>query len=83
MRWSVQAAMMDPPLYERTLKIPYYSGMVVPTTTVPVGNAVDKIAFRGGWGGQSQFAMLDGFGRGYHLHYDTQVITALYADGEA
>ena len=79
---GAHVAMMDPLLYARTLRIPYYSGMVLPTTTVVVADAVDKIAFREGWDRLSQFAMIDGFGRGYHLNYDTQAITTLQSDGE-
>ena len=78
---GVRAAMMDPPLYARTLKIPLYGEKALSTTTVPVAEAVDKIAFREGWDKTSQFLMLDGFGRGHHLHYDIQAITALHSDG--
>ena len=79
---GVKAVMMDPPLYARILKIPYYGEKSLPTTTVPVSAAVDKISLREGWRKESQFLMLDGLGRGHHLHYDTQAITTLQSDGE-
>ena len=79
---GVKAFPFDRPLYQRTLKLPYYSGMALPKTTVKVDEAFDKLAFKDGWSPNDQFLCLDGFGRGYHLHYDTLAINRLSSDGE-
>lgn len=79
---GVKALPFNELLYQRTLKLPFYSGMVLPTTTVKVDEAFDKLAFKDGWDRDDQFLCLDGYGRGHHLHYDTLAINRLSSDGE-
>ena len=79
---GVRAVMMDPLLYERSLKYPYYGGYPLPAPDVPVEQALDKVAFRESWDRDAQYALMDGFGLGYHLHYDTQALIRLSSDGQ-
>lgn len=78
---GVKAVAFDEPLYQRTLKLPYYN-MALPTTPVKIEEAFDKLTFKDTWKRNGQFLCLDGFGRGYHLHYDTHAIIRLSSDGE-
>lgn len=78
---GVKAVAFDEQLYQRTLKLPYYAE-APPTTTVNMKEAFDKLTFKDTWEQSGQFLCLDGFGRGYHLHYDTQAIIRLSSDNE-
>ncbi len=44
--------------------------------------AWDKISFRENWEPEGQYLLLDGLGRGKHLHYDTNSIVTFVQDGE-
>ncbi len=72
---------LDPQVYEYTQTTPYYNEELVPSE-VPVEAAWDKISMRESWDPGAQYLLLDGFGRGKHLHYDTGAITEFVADGE-
>ncbi len=72
---------LDAQLYEYTQRYPYYNERLTPSE-VPVERAWDKIAMRESWAPGAQYLLMDGFGRGKHLHYDTNAITEYVADGE-
>ena len=72
---------LDAQLYEYTQRYPYYNERLVPSE-VPLERAWDKIAMRESWDPDAQYLLMDGFGRGKHLHYDTNAITEYVADGE-
>jgi hypothetical protein len=67
---------ITPALYAFTAR--YYK--VQPT--VPRERCFDKISFRENLDPDGEFFLLDGYGRGLHLHYDTNAITKFFADGE-
>lgn len=72
---------LDPQVYEYTQRYPYYNEALV-RSEVPVERAWDKISMRESWAPEAQYLLMDGFGRGKHLHYDTNCITEYVADGE-
>ena len=72
---------LDPQVYEFTQTTPYYNEKLVPSE-VPAEDAWDKISMRESWDPDAQYLLMDGFGRGKHLHYDTGAITEYVADGE-
>jgi len=72
---------LDPQLYEYTRRRSFYNEPVS-APKVPPESAIDKIAFRESWDKASQYTLLDGFGRGRHLHYDTGAIIVLVDRGE-
>ncbi|MGD9495732.1 MAG: hypothetical protein AB7Y46_05420 [Armatimonadota bacterium] len=72
---------LDAQLYEYTQRYPYYNERLVPSE-VPLQRAWDKIAMRESWEPDAQYLLMDGFGRGKHLHYDTNAIIEYVADGE-
>jgi len=72
---------LDRQLYEYTRRRPFYGGPPAPPN-VPPEAAFDKIAFRESWEKNAQYMLLDGFGRGKHLHFDTNAIIVLVDRGE-
>ncbi|HID24284.1 MAG TPA: hypothetical protein EYP14_18035, partial [Planctomycetaceae bacterium] len=72
---------LDRQLYEYTRRRPFYGGPLSPPN-VPPEAAFDKIAFRESWDKNAQYLLLDGFGRGKHLHFDTNAIIVLVDRGE-
>lgn len=72
---------LDHQLDEYTRKRSFY-GEPVAEGGVPAAEAYDKIAFRESWHPGDQYLLLDGYGRGKHLHYDTNGITEFVQGGE-
>lgn len=72
---------LDPQVYAFHQKRPSYNEKLVPSD-VPQQQAFDKITFRDGWDPEAQYLILDGFGRGKHLHYDTNAIIEFVEGGE-
>jgi outer membrane protein assembly factor BamB len=64
---------LDPQVYDFHQKHPSYNEKLVPSE-VPAQQAFDKVSFRESWDPDAQYLLLDGFGRGKHLHYDTNAI---------
>jgi len=72
---------LDRQLYEYTKRYRVYTEPLSPPN-VPLEAAFDKIAFRASWNKDAQYMLLDGFGRGKHLHYDTNAIIVLADRGQ-
>ncbi len=72
---------LDPQVHEYTQTYSYYNEPHAKSEVAPE-RAWDKISFRESWDPDAQYLLMDGFGRGKHLHYDTNCITEYVADGE-
>lgn len=72
---------LDRQIYEDTQKRPSYNEEFA-KAEVAFEEAWDKISFRENWTPEGQYLLLDGFGRGKHLHFDTNGITTFVQDGE-
>ncbi|MBM4084029.1 MAG: hypothetical protein FJ272_04490, partial [Planctomycetes bacterium] len=72
---------LDQQVYDYTKKRPYYAEPSGPPN-VPFEQSFDKIAFRANLDPLGQYFILDGYGRGKHLHYDTNAILKLSDKGE-
>ncbi len=72
---------MDRQIYDDTQRRPVY-GEAFERADVPFEEAWDKISFRENWEPDGQYLLLDGLGRGKHLHFDTGGITTFVQDGE-
>ncbi|MCX6897954.1 MAG: PQQ-binding-like beta-propeller repeat protein [Verrucomicrobia bacterium] len=72
---------MDRQIYDDTQRRPTY-GEAFERADVPFEEAWDKISFRENWEPDGQYLLLDGLGRGKHLHFDTGGITTFVQDGE-
>ncbi|NLF18783.1 MAG: PQQ-binding-like beta-propeller repeat protein, partial [Lentisphaerae bacterium] len=72
---------IDPRLYADIQRRPSYTEAFAPAE-VAVEQAWDKISFRENWDPAGQYLLLDGIGRGKHLHFDTNGITTFVQDGE-
>ena len=77
---GVRVFALDRQLYQYTKLYPYYNERRSPPGVSPEA-AFDKIAFRHTWQPDGQYLLLDGFGRGKHLHYDTQAINTFVSGG--
>jgi len=73
--------MLDPTLYQRIQTRPTYNE---PFTRAEVAaeEAFDKVSFRDSWDLDAQYLLLDGIGRGHHLHFDTNQIVEFVEGGE-
>ncbi len=49
---------------------------------LPWEESFDKLAFRAGLGAADEYMLLDGFGRGTHMHFDANAIIRYAAGGE-
>lgn len=65
--------MMDPQIYDYMQSGPTYNEPFT-RARVPQSEAFDKIAFRDNWDVDAQYLLLDGLGRGKHMHFDTNAI---------
>jgi outer membrane protein assembly factor BamB len=72
---------LDRQIYDDTQKRPTYNEAFA-RAEVPFEQAWDKISFRENWDPAGQYLLLDGIGRGKHLHFDTSSITTFVQDGE-
>lgn len=64
---------LDRQLYEYTKTRRFY-GLPVSPPSVPPAKAFDKLSLRTSWDKHAQYALLDGFSRGKHLHFDGNAI---------
>jgi len=72
---------MDRQIYDDTQRRPTYYE-TFERADVPFEEAWDKISFRENWEPDGQYLLLDGLGRGKHLHFDCNGITTFVQDGE-
>jgi len=72
---------MHPEYYRWSNNLGVYGTPAVPHN-VPLEKSFDKLTMRNGLTPESQYLVLDGFGRGYHLHYDTNMILKYTNAGE-
>jgi len=72
---------IDRQIYDDTQKGPTYNEAFV-KADVPFEDAWDKISFRENWEPEGQYLLLDGIGRGKHLHFDTNSIVTFVQEGE-
>ena len=72
---------LDPRIYTDTQTRPVYNEPLE-KADVPVEAAWDKISFRENWDPDGQYLLLDGLGRGKHMHFDTNSISTFVQDGE-
>ncbi|MBU0608380.1 MAG: PQQ-like beta-propeller repeat protein, partial [Armatimonadetes bacterium] len=73
--------MTDPHIYERIQTRPTYNEPFA-KSEVPAAESFDKVSFRDGWDPDAQYLLLDGIGRGHHLHFDTNQIVEFVEGGE-
>jgi hypothetical protein len=73
--------MLDPTLYQRFQTRPTYNEPFA-RAEVTEQEAFDKVSFRDGWDLNAQYLLLDGIGRGHHLHFDTNQIVEFVEGGE-
>jgi len=71
---------LDRQLYAFTQARPFYNEPLQ-KSPIPADRAVDKIVMRDGWSRAAQYVILDGYGRGKHLHYDTGAIIEYVSRG--
>jgi len=64
---------MDPGVYRYTGRTRFYAEEFMPPN-VPENMAFDKISLRANWDENGQYALLDGYSRGKHLHFDGNAI---------
>lgn len=72
---------LDAQIYAYHQKNASYNERLTPAE-VPAAEAFDKISFRESWEPEAQYLLLDGFGRGKHLHFDTNSIIEFVEGGE-
>jgi hypothetical protein len=56
------------------------SGSWGPGPNLPLEQVFDKLSLRGGWNRDDEYLLIDGHGRGYHMHFDVNAIIS-YAVG--
>ncbi|MHB8898405.1 MAG: hypothetical protein ACYC6Y_06635, partial [Thermoguttaceae bacterium] len=49
---------------------------------IPLEQTFDKLALRGGWDPGDEYLLVDGYGRGNHMHQDVNAIVSYAAGGE-
>ncbi len=67
-------------VYEYTKLHRFYAENFTPPN-IPEQQAFDKISFRADWTAHGQYALLDGYSRGKHLHFDGNAIIELVDRG--
>lgn len=72
---------VDRQIYDDVQTRPTYGEAFV-KAEVPFEEAWDKISFRENWEPEGQYLLLDGIGRGKHLHFDTNSIVTFVQEGE-
>ncbi|MCE5240317.1 hypothetical protein LLH23_17775 [bacterium] len=78
---GLNAFMLDPTLYQRIQTRPTYNEPFTRSEVAPE-EAFDKVSFRESWDVNAQYLLLDGVGRGHHLHFDTNQIVEFVEGGE-
>ena len=71
------------PVIHRWTNLPRFPDYPPPErlTNVEVERCFDKISFRGGWGSDSDYLLLQGFGSGQHGHPDANAISQYQVHG--
>ncbi|HUS80733.1 MAG TPA: hypothetical protein VM283_05650, partial [Armatimonadota bacterium] len=71
------------PVIHRWAGLPRFPGYPPPPVTpnVPPERCFDKLSFRGGWGPDDDYLLLQGFGDGQHGHPDANAISQYQARG--
>ncbi len=71
------------PVVHRWAGLPRFPGYPPPPVTpnLPVEDCFDKLTFRGGWGPDDDYLLLQGFGDGQHGHPDANAISQYQANG--
>ncbi len=64
--------------YDYAARSPQYAT----APNLPLEQTFDKLAFRAGWEPDDEYMLLDGFGRGTHMHFDANAIIRYAAGGE-
>ncbi|MBT3291514.1 MAG: hypothetical protein HN380_29490, partial [Victivallales bacterium] len=75
---GAQAAKLPKLCYDYAARSPQYASK--PNLPWPV--TFDKLAFRAGFARDDEYLLLDGFGRGTHMHFDANAIIRFSAGGE-
>ncbi len=78
---GLRVALLDRQLHAFTQRQPFYNEPLT-KSPVPADRAVDKIVMRNDWSPQGQYVIVDGYGRGKHLHYDTGAIIEYVDHGQ-
>ena len=78
---GLNAFMLDPRMYELIQTRPTYNEPFT-KSEVSAEAAFDKISFRDSWDPDAQYLLLDGIGRGHHLHFDTNQIVEFVEGSE-
>ncbi len=71
---------LAPQVYEFTKTQRFYA-LPPSAPNVPASAAFDKISLRASWDKRGQYALLDGFSRGKHLHFDGNAIIEFVGRG--
>jgi len=75
---GLRVSLLPKKCYNYAARSPQY-----PTApNLPWEKTFDKMAFRGGLAREDAYLLLDGFGRGTHLHFDANAIIRFAAGGE-
>jgi len=74
------AVMLDKGMYEYLKKFPVHNEPLYPPD-FPLEKTLDKIQFRSSTNLDADYLLLDGFGRGRHMHLDTNNIVCYTAGG--
>ncbi len=71
------------PVIHRWAGLPRFPGYPPPPVVpnVPADESFDKLTFRGGWGPDDDYLLLQGFGDGQHGHPDANAISQYQANG--
>jgi len=70
------------PLPEPNYKFTAVQSVNAVKPNLPWSETFDKLALRAGWQRDSEYLLLDGFGRGNHMHFDANAIVSFAAGGE-
>lgn len=75
---GVTVATLPRKCYDYAKRSPQYAT----APNLPWPETFDKITFRGGLGDDDEYLLLDGFGRGTHMHFDANAIIRFAAGGK-
>lgn len=73
---GLRVARLEAESYEAAKRTPKGEG-----PNLPLAQVFDKLTLRAGWQRGDEFLMLDGFGRGNHMHFDVNAIVSYSAGG--
>ena len=71
------------PVIHRWMGLPRFPNYPLPNVlpNVPAEQSFDKLSFRGGWGPNDDYLLLQGFGDGQHGHPDANAISQFQVNG--